>query len=65
MNKEQKAKHQQRLINNLNHKLFQIETSIKQGPTGPELQLLETRAAKIKVRLMDLYHTNKYGLVDA
>ncbi len=65
MTKTQKAAHQQRLINNLNNRLFNLEIQIQQGPTGTELQLLESQASRIKLRLMDLYQTNKYGLVDA
>ena len=63
MDKEARIKQQQRVINNLHHKLFHIEMRIKQGATGIELQLLETRRLSIETRLMVFYHTEKYGLI--
>jgi hypothetical protein len=53
----------QRVINNLHHKLFHIEMRIKQGANGTELQLLEVRRLSIETRLMAFYYTEKYGLV--
>lgn len=58
-----KTAHEQKVINNLNHKLFHIEMRIKSGATGTELQLLETRRISIETRLMVIYGTEKYGLI--
>jgi len=63
MNKSERSAHEQKVINNLNHKLFQIEMRIMQGPNGIELQRLEQSRIRIEVRLMNLYATEKYGLV--
>jgi hypothetical protein len=63
MNKQAKLKLDQRVINNLHHKLFHIEMRIKQGANGTELQLLEVRRLSIETRLMAFYYTEKYGLV--
>jgi len=58
-----KTAHEQKVINNLHHKLFHIEMRLKEGVTGTELQLLETRRVSIEARLMVIYGTEKYGLV--
>ena len=63
LNKEQQVRHEQKLIANLNHKLFQLEMRIMQGINGVELQKLESAKVRIEVRLMNIYSTEKYGLV--
>lgn len=65
MDKDAKMRLQQKIINNLHHKLFHIEIQLKQGCTGYELQLLEQQRAKIESRLMTLYATEKYGLINS
>lgn len=54
MDKDAKKRLNQRIINNLMHKLFHIEIQLKHGCTGCELQLLEEQRAKIELRLMEL-----------
>lgn len=57
-----KARHNQKVINNLHHKLFNAEVALQRGLTGLELQRMERYRFSIETRLMELYGTDKYGL---
>lgn len=64
MDKNSKRAHDQRLINNLNERLFAIEIAFRrQVLTGVELQGLAKAKLRIEARLAELYGTEKYGLV--
>jgi hypothetical protein len=63
LNKEMKQLHTLKVIRNLNYKLMQVEMRIRYGANGIELQRLEQTRFRYETRLMQLYGTEKYGIV--
>ena len=63
LTKAQLKLHKQKLINNLNHQLFMVDCKLQEGVVGIERERLEQRSAELSVRLMSLYGTEKYSLV--
>ena len=61
---DQKKIDEQQEINKLHHELFNIDVAIREATQQRQINLLEKDRVKLELRLMGLYGTEKYGLVN-
>ena len=64
VDKQAQLAHKQKVINNQHHKLMLVEIEIRSGASGMTLQGLEKYRSQAELRLMELYGTEKYGVVN-